>query len=67
MEEAWKRLPLSKKFIKATYNRANFEEELDKYEASDYNKYQSYNEEILEYNPEEDLLKLKFNKNTKHR
>ena len=27
----------------------------------DYNKYQSYNEEILEYNPEEDLLKLKFN------
>ncbi len=28
MKEAWKKLPLSKAFIKATYNRANFEEEL---------------------------------------
>ncbi len=28
MKEAWKKLPLSKSFIKATYNRANFDEEL---------------------------------------
>lgn len=60
MEEAWKRLPLSKKFIKATYNRAKIEEDLDKYEPNDYNKYQSFNEEILEYNPDEQLSKLQF-------
>jgi tRNA(Ile)-lysidine synthetase-like protein len=60
MEEAWKRLPQSKKFIKATYNRANFEEELIKYEPNDYNKYRSFNEEILEYNPENELLNLGY-------
>lgn len=61
MEEAWKRLPLSKKFIKATYNRAKFDEELVKYEANDYNRYYSFDENILEHNPEEELSKIKYN------
>jgi len=57
MEEAWKRLPQSKKFIKATYNRANFEEELEIYNPIDYYRYDN----ILEYNPKEDLTYLKYN------
>ena len=60
MEEAWKRLPQSKKFIKATYNRANFEEELVYYEPNDYYKYKTFDENILEYNPEEELSVLKY-------
>ena len=61
MEEAWKRLPESKRFIKATYNRANFEEELELYEPNDYYKYIYYDEKILEYNPNEKLLDLNYN------
>jgi len=55
MEEGWKRLPQSKKFLKATYNRANFEEELEEYE------FKGFDENILEYNPEEDLRELEMN------
>jgi tRNA(Ile)-lysidine synthetase-like protein len=61
MEEAWKRLPQSKKFIKATYNRANFEEELTKYEPNDYNRYRIFDENILENNPEKELSAIKYN------
>jgi tRNA(Ile)-lysidine synthetase-like protein len=61
MKEAWKRLPESKKFIKATYNRANFEEELEKYEPNDYYKYINYDENILEYNPNEKFTNLNYN------
>jgi len=60
MKEAWKRLPESKKFLKATYNRANFKEELDYYEPNDYNKYYLFDENILEYNPNEDFNNLKY-------
>jgi len=60
MKEAWKRLPYSKKFIKATYNRANYEEELEKYNPIDYYKYINFNEDILEYNPEEKFLNVNY-------
>ncbi len=60
MREAWKRLPQSKRFIKATYNRANFEEELEFHQSNDYNRYKLFDENILEYNPEEDLKDISY-------
>jgi len=56
MKEAWKRG--SKSFIKATYNRANYTEELEYYDCSkDYYNYYNYNKEILDNNPSEEILK----------
>ena len=55
MEEGWKRLPQSKKFLKATYNRANFEEEFDEYD------FKKFDENILEYSPKEELTNLQEN------
>ncbi len=54
MVEAWKRG--SKSFLKATYNRANFKEELEFYDCSqDYYNYYNFNRDILEFNPIEDI------------
>jgi tRNA(Ile)-lysidine synthetase-like protein len=55
MIEAWKRG--SKSFLKATYNRANFKEELEFYDCSkDYYNYYDFNREILDFNPDEEIL-----------
>jgi len=52
MKEAWKKERFSKQFITATYNRANFEEELDVYNYKE--KPDDFNNLILDNNPEED-------------
>jgi len=55
MNEVWKKVSIPRKFIKATYTRANFEEELDLY---DYNKIEQniiYDRNILDYNPKEEF------------
>jgi tRNA(Ile)-lysidine synthetase-like protein len=55
MIEAWKRG--SKSFLKATYNRANFKEQLEFYDCSkDYYNYYDFNKEILDFNPDEEIL-----------
>ena len=51
MKKAWKLNKFPKQFITATYNRANFEEELDVYNDK---KLTIFNTSILEYNPIED-------------
>ena len=51
MKEAWKKD--SKSFLKATYNRANFEEELEVY----YNNPKSFDNFILEFNPYQEIKK----------
>lgn len=48
MKEAWEKLPLSKSFIKATYNRANFEENLTL--ISNENKNENFDIKILDVN-----------------
>jgi tRNA(Ile)-lysidine synthetase-like protein len=57
MKEAWKRLPTTpelKQFIKATYNRANYTEQLDIY-YNDDNK-NNYDKTILDNNPQNDFI-----------
>ena len=54
MKEAWKRMPESKRFIKATYNRANFDEILDIYEPNEC----FFDRNILEYDSNEDFTSL---------
>ena len=55
MNEAW--LRGSKSFIKATYNRANFQEELEYY----YNNPSNFDKSILEYNPNENPKEKSLN------
>ena len=58
MKEIWRKIPLipSKNFIKATYNRANFEEILDKYDDSDK---VDFDKSILENNSSLYIIKNK--------
>jgi tRNA(Ile)-lysidine synthetase-like protein len=51
MDECWKRNPLPKNFIKATYNRANYKEKLDY-----YNSPCEFDRLILDNNPTFDIL-----------
>jgi tRNA(Ile)-lysidine synthetase-like protein len=57
MNECWKIDPIPKQFIKATFNRAIFEEELDYY---DYPCI--YDTQILDYNPDKIISNKKLNK-----
>ena len=57
MNECWKITPIPKTFIKATFTRANFEEELD-----EYNYPKDFDREILDNNPS---LPISLEKNNK--
>jgi len=59
MKEGWKRMPQSKQFIKATYNRAFFDEILD-----DDNDDYYFDKSILDNNPTESIINS-FNENNK--
>ena len=53
MDECWKREPIPKNFIKATYMRANFEEKLERY----YNDEIEYDKSILDNNSSLEISK----------
>lgn len=65
MKEAWKKERFSKQFIKATYSRANFKEELETYDYNDYDNnnydFNDYDKTILEFNPEPAVIADNYN------
>ena len=61
MEEGWKKMPQSKQFMKATYNRAIFDEVLDD---NNEKENEDFDKSILDNNPEKTIINsLKNNKN----